>query len=84
MYRNYLSSQLSLCHADIPFLVFLTKIDEYDPDVIGQDLKKTFRSERLLSLMEVSSCYVCQMLSSCSSCLMSHCDRNGPILSSPL
>ena len=42
------------CHAEIPTLVLLTKIDTYDPDVIGQDLKKTFHSERLLSLVEVS------------------------------
>ncbi len=35
-------------------LVFLTKVDSYDPDVIGQDLTKTFHSARLLSLMEVS------------------------------
>ena len=48
-----LSSQLRLCHAEIPTLVFLTKIDNYDPDVIGQDLKKTFHSERLLSLIQV-------------------------------
>ncbi|KAL3148230.1 Interferon-induced protein 44-like [Trebouxia sp. C0009 RCD-2024] len=27
---------------EIPTLVFLTKIDNYDPDVIGQDLSKTF------------------------------------------
>ena len=41
-------------HAGIPILVFLTKIDKYDPDVIGEDLTKTFHSARLLSLMEVS------------------------------
>ena len=34
--------------------MFLTKIDKYDPDVIGEDLRKTFHSARLLSLMEVS------------------------------
>ncbi|KAL0033139.1 hypothetical protein WJX79_005261 [Trebouxia sp. C0005] len=37
---------------EIPTLVFLTKIDKYDPDVIGEDLTKTFHSARLLSLME--------------------------------
>ena len=42
------------CCAEIPTLVFLTKIDKYDPDVIGEDLSKTFHSARLLSLMEVS------------------------------
>ncbi|KAL3148736.1 Interferon-induced protein 44-like [Trebouxia sp. C0009 RCD-2024] len=36
----------------IPTLVFLTKIDKCDPDVIGKDLKKTFLSGRLLSLIE--------------------------------
>ena len=36
--------------------MFLTKIDKYDPDVIGEDLSKTFHSARLLSLMEVSAC----------------------------
>jgi len=44
------------CCAEIPTLVFLTKIDKYDPDVIGEDLSKTFHSVRLLSLMEVSAC----------------------------
>lgn len=39
--------------------MFLTKIDTYDPDVIGQHLKKTFHSERLLSLMEVSIHAIC-------------------------
>jgi len=43
------------CCAEIPTLVFLTKIDKYDPDVIGEDLTKTFHSARLLSLMEVSA-----------------------------
>ena len=43
-----------LRYAGIPILVFLTKIDKYDPDVIGEDLTKTFHSARLLSLMEVS------------------------------
>lgn len=46
----------SSCHAGIPTLVFLTKIDKCDPDVIGKDLKKTFLSGRLLSLIEVSRC----------------------------
>lgn len=56
-YQGYPSCLLTLrvCHAEIPTLVFLTKIDSYDPDVIGEDAKKTFHSERLLSLMEVSS-----------------------------
>ena len=52
---EYLSPHLRFCHVEIPTLVFLTQVDTYDPDVIGQDLKKTFHSERLLSLMEVSS-----------------------------
>lgn len=55
IFRKYLSSQLRRCPAEIPTLVFLTKIDSYDPDVIGQDLSKTFHSERLLSLIQVSS-----------------------------
>ena len=42
-------------HAEIPALVFLTKVDTYDPDIVGQDLKKTYHSERLQSLMEVNS-----------------------------
>ena len=44
----------SLC-AEIPSLVLLTKIDAYDPDVIGANLSQTFHSERLLQLVEVSS-----------------------------
>ena len=52
---GYLLPYLRFCHAEIPTLVFLTKVDTYDPDIIGQDLKKTYHSERLLSLMEVSS-----------------------------
>ena len=47
--------------------MFLTKIDTYDPDVIGQDLKRTFRSERLLSLMEVSSSVLVKW--SCTICM---------------
>lgn len=68
-----MATYLSFCHAEIPTLVFLTKIDTYDPDVIGQDLKKTFHSERLLTLVEVSS-YMsrmpncCQLVALCSSC----------------
>ena len=41
-------------HAEVPTLVFLSKIDTYDPDVIGNDLAKTFHSSRLLHLVEVS------------------------------
>lgn len=52
---TYLPPNMSFCHAEIPTLVFFTKIDTYDPDVIGQDLRKTFHSERLLTLVEVSS-----------------------------
>ncbi|KAL0033092.1 hypothetical protein WJX79_002778 [Trebouxia sp. C0005] len=37
---------------DLMPLVLLTKIDSYDPDVIGEDLTKTFHSARLLHLME--------------------------------
>ena len=43
-----------MLHADLMPLVLLTKIDSYDPDVIGEDLTKTFHSARLLNLMEVS------------------------------
>ena len=47
-----------MLHADLMPLVLLTKIDSYDPDVIGEDLTKTFHSARLLNLMEVShSCH---------------------------
>ena len=53
-----LSPHIRIDHAEIPTLVFLTKVDTYDPDVIGQDLKKIYHSERLLSLIEVSS-YTC-------------------------
>ena len=41
-------------HAEVPTLVFLSKIDTYDPDVIGNDLAKTYHSSRLLHLVEVS------------------------------
>lgn len=44
--------------AEIPALVMLTKVDTYDPDVIGNDLSKVFRSARLLQLIEVSQTYV--------------------------
>ncbi|KAL0025651.1 hypothetical protein WJX77_001097 [Trebouxia sp. C0004] len=37
---------------DLIPLVLLTKIDSYDPDVIGEDLTKTFHSARLLNLMK--------------------------------
>ena len=50
-----MTTHLRFCYAEIPTLVLLTKIDAYDPDVVGQDLKKTFHSERLLTLVEVSS-----------------------------
>ena len=42
-----------LLFADLMPLVLLTKIDSYDPDVIGADLTKTFHSARLLNVMEV-------------------------------
>lgn len=35
-------------------LILLTKIDTYDPDIIGANLRKTFHSARLQVLMEVS------------------------------
>ncbi len=41
--------------AEIPTLVFLTKIDAYDPDVIGDDIAKVFHSARLLHMVEVSN-----------------------------
>jgi len=51
------------CAAEIPTLVFLTKIDAYDPDVIGDDATKVYHSARLLHLMEVgltrSICHCC-------------------------
>ena len=34
-------------------LILLTKIDRYDADIIGANLKKTFHSARLQVLMEV-------------------------------
>ncbi|KAL3132022.1 Interferon-induced protein 44-like [Trebouxia sp. C0010 RCD-2024] len=37
---------------ELPTLVFLSKIDTYDPDVIGNDLAKTYHSSRLLHLVE--------------------------------
>ena len=43
-----------MLRADLMSLVLLTKIDSYDPDVIGEDLTKTFHSACLLNLMEVS------------------------------
>lgn len=43
--------------AEIPALVMLTKVDTYDPDVIGNDLSKVFHSGRLLHLIEVSQTY---------------------------
>ena len=42
-------------HVGIISLVFLSKIDAYDPDVIKTDLAKTFYSSRLLHLVEVST-----------------------------
>ena len=44
---------LSGSHADIRWSILLTKIDTYDPDVIGEDIQKTFHSARLESLVEV-------------------------------
>lgn len=44
-----------LFDAEIPSLIFVTKIDKYDPDVIGADLTKTFHSSRLLQLFEASA-----------------------------
>lgn len=34
-------------------MVFLTKIDAYDPDLVGKDLTKTFHSKKLLELCKV-------------------------------
>ena len=35
--------------------IIVTKIDACDPDVVGEDVKKTYHSSRLLTLMEVST-----------------------------
>lgn len=35
-------------------MVFLTKIDAYDPDLVGKDLTKTFHSIKLLELCKVT------------------------------
>ncbi|KAK9815947.1 hypothetical protein WJX72_012472 [[Myrmecia] bisecta] len=35
----------------IPTLVFLTKIDAYDPDLLVEDLTKAFKSKRIMDLM---------------------------------
>ncbi len=51
-----------MLHANLMPLVLLTKIDSYDPDVIGEDLTKTFHSARLLNLMEVSHSALVHML----------------------
>lgn len=40
--------------AGIPTVIFLTKIDAYDPDVVGKDLTKTFHSSKLLELCKVN------------------------------
>lgn len=53
---------LLMLHANLMPLVLLTKIDSYDPDVIGEDLTKTFHSARLLNLMEVSHSALVHML----------------------
>ena len=45
----------NVCNADIRMLILLTKIDAYDPDIIAEDLKRTFHSARLQVLMEVSA-----------------------------
>ena len=53
----------TLIDAEIPSLIFLTKVDKYDPDVIGVDLSKTFHSSRLLQLIEASAMFeVCNAL----------------------
>ena len=36
--------------------IIVTKIDTYDPDVIGEDVKKTYHSARLQTLAEASLC----------------------------
>ncbi|KAK9815950.1 hypothetical protein WJX72_012481 [[Myrmecia] bisecta] len=35
----------------IPTLVMLTKIDEYDPDLLGEDVTKTFESDREVTML---------------------------------
>ena len=42
------------CSADIRFSILLTKIDTYDPDIVGESLSKTYHSARLQALMEAS------------------------------
>jgi hypothetical protein len=39
--------------ADLPVIVFMTKIDECEPGLVG-DLGQTFHSERLYQLVQVS------------------------------
>ena len=57
--------------AGIPTLVLLTKIDDYDPEVIGADVKRAFHSIRLRAVITVrvrsspccSACWPSQWLS---------------------
>ena len=39
--------------AEIRVRIIVTKIDAYDPDIIGEHVKKTYHSARLHTLMEV-------------------------------
>ena len=41
--------------AGIPTLVLLTKVDDYDPHVIGHDIKHAFHSVRLRAVITVRS-----------------------------
>lgn len=39
--------------AGVPTLIYLSKIDQYDSDVIGSDIMKTFESKKLARLVKV-------------------------------
>jgi hypothetical protein len=47
--------------ADMPVIIFLTKIDEYDPE-LTTDLSTVFRSKRIFKIMQVSSTLPLEML----------------------
>lgn len=42
-----------LCHVGIPTLVFLTKVDEYDPELRTKGFSSVFSSARIAAIMTV-------------------------------
>lgn len=48
--------------AEMPVIIFVTKIDEHEPGLLG-DLRATFHSQRIFDIVQVSvSCFLISLI----------------------